>query len=196
VATNVEPAASVPPSERDTFDYEQTRFWSTARDYGFRDLVLTGGSGISLLGAGGVVWLYLGKCIGGDALKALGIAYISLGAALFGIVLAGLAVVAAFFDREYATTLRQVGTLRQSLFAFWWVAALAVAAITASIALTVGTYAEAARAITAPLLGLATFLFFAALFEALALVGTTMRHGIYRAETAARSIEIQRNSDT
>lgn len=151
---------------------------------------------MALVAAGALVWLYLDECIGTAAVKALGIAYTSLGAALFGIVLAGLAVVAAFFDREYVAKLREAGTLSHALFGFWWVAALAVAALVASVALTVAAYADAARGVTAAVLGVATTLFFAALFEALGLVGTMMRHGLYRAELAEhRDVELRREPD-
>lgn len=153
---------------------------------------MTWGSTAALAATGVVLWLYLDQSLKGQGLKALGIAYISLAAALFGIVLAGLAVVAAFFDRDYVATLRDAGTLNQSLFGFWWVAALAVTSLIGSVALTVVVYASGGRTATAIALGAATAMFLFALLEALTLVGTLMRHGLYRAELMERGIRIER----
>lgn len=180
----VKAAGGSPPAEDDF--YKRTRFWTAARRYGFRDLLGTWGSAVALAGAAGVLWLFLDGCLADDGLKALGVAYISLGAALFGIVLAGLAVVAAFFDREYIAELRAAGTLDHALFGFWWVAALAVASLLASVAMTVAVYADASRTVKAVALSVATALFLSAVLEALTLVGTLMRHGLYRAELMAR----------
>ena len=166
--------------------YERTRFRQSALRYGLGNLLITWGILFALLAGGGVLWLYLADCLNDDGVKALGVAYVSLGAALFGIVLAGLAVVAAFFDREYVGELRAAGTLDQALFGFWWVAALAVASLLMSVALTVAAYADASQEVEAVSLAAATFLFAAALLEALALVGTMMRHGLYRAELASQ----------
>lgn len=166
--------------------YTQTTFVASARRYGFSALLLTWGWACGLLAAGGTLFLYLHHCLPDDGVKALGVAYISLGAALFGIVLAGLAVVAAFFDRDYVKQLRDAGTLQQSLFGFWWVAAVAVLSLLASVALTVAVYVKGSEPVVAATLALATGLFVAALLEALSLVGTMMRHGLYRAERIAR----------
>lgn len=166
--------------------YERTKFWRSARRYGFSNLLVTWGSGVAMLAAGAVLALYLHECLRADGLKAIGVAYISLGAALFGIVLAGLAVVAAFFDRAYVLELRERGTLDQALFGFWWVAALAVVSLLASVSMTVTLYAGSSEAVTAVAVALATALFVSALLEALALVGTLMRHGLYRAELMGR----------
>lgn len=190
MTVHVEPAGAGAPSEDGGDDfYKRTKFWRAARRYGFRDLVLTWGSGVAVVAALGVLVLYLRNSLGDEGLKALGVAYISLGAALFGIVLAGLAVVAAFFDRAYVLELRKGGTLDQALFGFWWVAALAVVSLLASVAMTVAVYAKSSEAVTAVALAVATLLFVAALLEALALVGTLMRHALYRAELMARRKE-------
>jgi hypothetical protein len=185
VDANVEPAlGATPPSDGEDF-YERTKFWAAAKRYGARNLIATPGSAVALAAGGAILWLYLDRSLTGDGLKALAIAYISLGAALFGIVLAGLAVVAAFFDRDYVRRLREFGTLDQSLFAFWWVAALAVVALLVSVGLTVVAYVGAERGITASVSTIATVFFVSAVLEALALVGTLMRHGLYRAELMA-----------
>lgn len=188
----IEPIEGSGPSTEPDF-YESTRFWRAAKRYGWWDLVGTWGSGLGLLAGGVVLWLYLSHNLSSDGLKALGVAYVSLGAALFGIVLAGLAVVAAFFDREYVEQLRDAGTLDKALFGFWWVAALTVASLLASVGLTVVMFAWASRAVTAVAVTAATVLFVAALLEALGLVGSLMRHGLYRAELIARRIRVRRN---
>jgi hypothetical protein len=193
VGLDVEPTAGAPPDEEDF--YERTRFWRAAKRYGFTYLLITWGSVVALAAGGGVLWLYLAHHLPADGLKALGLAYVSLGAALFGIVLAGLAVVAAFFDREYVEELRSHGRLDGALFGFWWVAALAVVSVLASVALTVAAYASASRAVTAVAVTIATVMFVDALVEALTLVGTMMRHGLYRAETAARGFRIKRGTN-
>lgn len=192
VESDLEPAAGQTQSETADDFYKRTRFWPSARRYGFSSLTITWGTAGALLAGGGVLWLYLDGQLKSDGLKALGVAYISLGAALFGIVLAGFAVVAAFFDRDYVSTLREFGTLEFSLFGYWWVAALAVVSLIASVALTVAVYADAVRSVTAVAVTIATVLFISALLEALALVGTLMRHGLYRAELMARDIRITR----
>jgi hypothetical protein len=191
VGSEVEPAAGSAPPEEDDF-YDRTRFFSAAKRYGLWDLIGTWGSLLALIAGGAVLWFYLEGWLAGDGLKALGVAYISLGAALFGIVLAGLAVVAAFFDRDYVNQLREAGTLDQALFGFWWVAALAVLSLIVSVALTIVAYVDASRSVTAVVLTVATVLFMSAVLEALALVGTLMRHGLYRAESMAREITIKR----
>lgn len=54
-------------------------------------------------------------------------------AALFGFVIAGLAVMVAFLDQRFLTVVRQTDSgLVGALWPFWLVSALAVAAITAS----------------------------------------------------------------
>jgi hypothetical protein len=174
-----------PPHEQPDF-YETTRFWAAAKAYGWSNLFVTWGSGGALLSAGAVLYAYLNRDLKADGLQALGVAYISLGAALFGVVLAGLAVVATFFDRDYVKALRNARSLGPSLFGFWWVAALCVFSVLTSVALTVVAYAHSSRAVTALAATIATGLFVGALLEALALVGTVMRHGLYRAELATR----------
>jgi signal transduction histidine kinase len=191
--SEMEPAAQASPPEMPDF-YASTKFWTVARRYGYCDLLVTWGSLLGVLAAAGVLFLYLNHDLPGAGLQALGIAYISLGAALFGIVLAGLAVVGAFFDREYVAALRDAGTLDRALFGFWWVAALAVVSLLCSIALTVVTYTSAPKALAAAAVTVATTLFVATLIEALALVGSVMRHGLYRAEIAARDIRVRRNA--
>lgn len=183
---DVEAAEAGAPSDDGEDFYARTKFWRAARRYGLRDLILTGGSGVAVAAAGAVLALYLCGSLRDDGLRALGVAYISLGAALFGIVLAGLAVVAAFFDRAYVLELREGGTLDQALFGFWWVAALAVVSLLASVTMTAVVYAKSSEGVTAVALTVATALFVAALLEALTLVGTLMRHGLYRAELMAR----------
>jgi hypothetical protein len=167
--------------------YAQTKFFAAARRYGYSSLLLTVGWLVGLVSALVVLALFLHDCLADDGIKALGVAYISLGAALFGIVLAGLAVVATFFDREYVLTLRAAGSLNRALFGFWWVATIAVFSLLASVALTVAVYAGGSEEVIAVALTLSTGLFVAALLEALSLVGTMMRHGLYRAELFAQA---------
>lgn len=182
---------TVTPPEEDGQDfYESTRFWTAARAYGLNNLVLTWGSAVSLASAGGVIFLYLHGDLPLGGVKALGVAYVSLGAALFGIVLAGFAVVAAFFDEHYVGKLREAGTLGDSLFGFWWVAAITVVAVLASVGLTVAAFAKASEPVTAIALATATTLFVASLSEALSLVGSIMRHALYRSELSRRDIRI------
>jgi hypothetical protein len=177
-----------PPDDGGEDFYESTRFWTAARSYGLRSLVLTWGSAVALGGAGAVVFLFLHGDLTLGGVKALGVAYVSLGAALFGIVLAGFAVIAAFFDEDYVSKLREAGSLGDSLFGFWWVAALTVAAVICSVGLTVTAFAGGSRSVMAVVLSLATALFVASLSEALSLVGTIMRHALYRSELARRDI--------
>lgn len=179
-----------PPDDGGEDFYESTRFWVAARSYGFGSLLFTWGSAVALGGAGAVLFLFLRGDLTLSGVKALGVAYVSLGAALFGIVLAGFAVVAAFFDEEYVSKLRDAGSLRNSLFGFWWVAALTVAAVIFGVALTVTAFAGASRPVTAVVVSLATALFIASLAEALSLVGTIMRHALYRSELSRRDIRI------
>jgi hypothetical protein len=168
--------------------YEQTRFWRSAKDYGLWSLLGTWASALALLAGGLLLGLYLSHEIGSEGLKALSVAYISLAAALFGIVLAGFAVVATFFDPTYVRVLRDARSLMPSLFGFWWVAALTVASLLLSVALTTALYAHASRTLTAVVLAAATIFFVSALLEALSLVGTLMRHGLYRAEWERRQL--------
>lgn len=179
-----------PPEEEKQDLYESTRFWNAARAYGLDQLILTWGFAVALVCAGGVLFLFLHGDLPLSGVKALAVAYVSLGAALFGIVLAGLAVVAAFFDRDYVSQLREAGTLGDALFGFWWVAAITVGGVLASVGLTVAAFAGASEPVTAVALGIATTLFVASLGEALSLVGTIMRHGLYRSELAQRGIRI------
>lgn len=190
--SELQPSSGASPPERPDF-YASTKFWTVARRYGWCDLIVTPGSLLGLLAAAGVLFLYLNRDLHGSGLQALGIAYISLGAALFGIVLAGLAVVGAFFDREYVAALRDAGTLDQALFGFWWVAALAVVSLLCSIALTVVAYTASPKGLTAAAATVATALFVSTLLEALGLVGTLMRHGLYRAEIAAHELQSRPN---
>lgn len=180
-----------PPEEGEQDLYESTRFRNAARSYGYDQLLLTWGSAVALGCAGGVLYLFLHGDLPIGGVKALAVAYVSLGAALFGIVLAGLAVVAAFFDRDYVSQLREAGTLGDALFGFWWVAAITVAAVLTSVGLTVATFAGASKPVTAVALAVATTLFVASLGEALSLVGTIMRHGLYRSELAQRDYRVR-----
>lgn len=179
-----------PPEESRQNFYESTRFWNAARAYGLDQLIFTWGFAVALAFAGGVLFLFLHGDLPLGGVKALAVAYVSLGAALFGIVLAGFAVVAAFFDHDYVSKLREAGTLGDSLFGFWWVAAITVVAVLASVGLTVAAFAGASKPVTAVALGVATTLFVASLGEALSLVGTIMRHALYRSELARRDIRI------
>ncbi len=178
--------AVTPPEEGGQDFYEDTRFWKAARAYGLDQLILTWGVGVALACAAGVLFLFLHGDLPTSGVKALAVSYVSLGAALFGIVLAGFAVVAAFFDRDYVAKLREAGTLGDSLFGFWWVAAITVLAVLASVGLTVAAFAGASKPVMAVALGIATTLFVASLGEALSLVGTIMRHALYRSELARR----------
>lgn len=187
---------AVTPPEHDGPDfYDSTRFWAVARAYGLGDLLITWGSAVALVCAGGVLFLFLNGNLPLNGVKALAVAYVSLGAALFGIVLAGFAVVAAFFDDDYVSRLREAGTFGHSLFGFWWVAAITVVAVIASVGLTVAAFANASEPVTAVALGAATTLFVASLSEALSLVGTIMRHALYRSELPKRDIRISQPND-
>lgn len=179
-----------PPEEGGQDFYESTRFWKAARAYGLDQLILTWGVAVALASAGGILFLFLHDDLPLSGVKAMAVAYVSLGAALFGIVLAGFAVVAAFFDRDYVSKLREAGTLGDSLFGFWWVAAITVLAVLASVGLTVAAFSGASKPVTAVALGIATTLFVASLGEALSLVGTILRHALYRSELARRDIRI------
>lgn len=190
VASRRDKTMTPPEGGRQEDLYESTRFWNAARAYGLDQLILTWGFAVALVCAGGVLFLFLHGDLPLNGVKALAVAYVSLGAALFGIVLAGLAVVAAFFDRDYVSQLREAGTLGSALFGFWWVAAITVGAVLISVGLTVAAFAGASEPVTAVVLGVATTLFVASLGEALSLVGTIMRHGLYRSELAQRDIRI------
>lgn len=183
----------IPPDESEAEQdlYRQTGFVLMAASYGLRDLLVTWGSFFGLAAAAGVGYLYIKDILSDEGLKVLSVSYVSLEAALFGIVLAGLAVVATFFDPRYTEFLRKSGALKDTLFLFWWVAALAATSLLASVALTVTSTVGAAKGINAVAVILATLLFVSALIEALALVGTLMRHGIYRAEFLRQNPEIQ-----
>lgn len=160
--------------------WESSTFLAAARNFGYRNLFVTPGIAVAL--ASGLVLgiLYATQLPTGIA-RVLALGYLSLGAALLGIVLAGLAVVAAFFDPSYSARLARVGSLTGALFMFWWVAAIAVAAIASSLASLIVFAAVSSQPTRATFLAIATTLFFAALLETLALVGTVMRHGLYRA---------------
>jgi hypothetical protein len=185
-----------PPDEAEDRDfYASTRFWAAARAYGVRNLLLTWGSAAAFAGAGSLLFLFLHGDLPLAGVKALGVAYVSLGAALFGIVLAGFAVVAAFFDEEYVSELRQAGALADSLFGFWWVAAITVAAVISGVGLTVVAFAGASEPVAAAALTISTVLFVGSLGEALSLVGTIMRHALYRSELSRRAIRISQKKD-
>lgn len=81
------------------------------------------------------------------------------------------------------------------MFAFWWVAALAVVALFASVGFVVVTWTTHDLVPTTIALGVASFLFAAALAESLSLVGSMMRHGLYRAELAEREMTVRRQPD-
>lgn len=199
-ATDTRGPGVMPPPEESEPGHDlrkETRFSVLAVNYGLDPLVRTWGSFFGAVASTGVGYLYIRDILTNEGLKTLSVSYVSLSAALFGIVLAGLAVVATFFDPRYTEFLRRSGSLKNTLFLFWWVATLAVLSLLASVALTVTSAVDAAKAINAVAVVLATFLFVSAVIEALALVGTLMRHGIYRAEFLRADHGIQaRRGDT
>jgi membrane protein YdbS with pleckstrin-like domain len=81
----------------------------------------------------------------------------------------------------------------QASVSFWWIAALAVVTLVCSIALTVVAFTPSPKGLTAVIVGIATTLFVAAPLEALSLVRSVMRHGLHRAEVAAREIRVRRD---
>lgn len=69
-------------------------------------------------------------------LNALAAAELGVASALVGIILAGLAILAVFLDREYVEILAKTGGgLEEDLFMFWFTAALAVWSIVANVIL-------------------------------------------------------------
>ena len=172
--------------------WAQTQFRNAARDFGYRNLLLTGSSISPLIPAIAAGVLFgLHKLAAGDAVT-IALALVSIAAALLGLVLAGLAVVAAFFDPEYVRTLSQRGSLRGALFLFWWVALVAICSVTSSVVLLVTAQATSSRGALAATSAVAAYFFFFTLFETFALVGNVLRHGVYRAEIVRR--RAQRNT--
>jgi hypothetical protein len=71
-----------------------------------------------------------------SSLETVGTAFIAAGAALFGIVLAGLAVLGAFAGGQaFQTFLGSAKRRRETYTEFYWVAALAVLSVLATVAL-------------------------------------------------------------
>jgi len=172
------------PSDGESPDevaYQETRFLPAAAEYGWRNLLLTRSLFVAAILAAGAGLFYRQRDIGPDVVVSGAGSYVALSAALFGIVLAGLAVIAAFFDPAYVKLLHRAEVLRPSLFAFWWVAFLAVVALVAALVVQYTAGAIHARCIVGTEFTIATFLFLFAIFEALSLVGTVMRHGLWRA---------------
>jgi hypothetical protein len=169
-----------------------SRFVPSARQYGVAHLLWRNRSlWLALLFGSAIPALFATEQLPAGAGKDLALGILSLAAALFGIVIAALAVVAAFFDKDYALRLDSVGSLQRSLFAFWWVAVVAVGALTAGMAFLITSLATECSTVLAIASAPASVLFFAALFESLSLVSMLMLHGLYRAQEERR----QRDED-
>lgn len=112
----------------------------------------------------------------------LAAAQLGVASALFGIVLAGLAVIVAFLNESYVKLLASAGEgLEEDFFPFWFTAVLAVCSITLSTAaLLLGQqtvqYIPARTAVFT-----LNWLFLWTVFSALNLVPFTAAHGINRA---------------
>lgn len=162
-------------------EYARTAFRRAASEYGWWNLIGTWSLVVAALLAGAAALFFRQRNVSTDVVVSVAGSFIALSAALFGIVLAGLAVVAAFFDPTYLRQLHATDTLRRSLFAFWWVAALTVCALVAAVVVQFTAGSIHARCVVGTEFTIATFLFLLAIFEALSLVGTVMRHGLWRA---------------
>lgn len=164
---------------------QSTSFLAAAREYGLRPLLLTTGT-LAALGPALLVGLLSASgMVGAGALGQLGLGLVISATATFVLVLAVLCLGPMIFDRSYASALDEMGSLRPALFAFWWTASLAGAAIVGAVSLTVTAAAGAPVPVLVLISTLASFLSLASLFETLALGGTVMRHSLYRALVAA-----------
>jgi hypothetical protein len=160
---------------------EQVRFLHQARLFGWARLLKSRGLYTAGLLALPFVVLVAVDQVRSAEVVTIVVAFLGLAAALFGIVLAGLAIVGVFFDRDYAVIAYRSKLLEKSLFLFWWVGTLAVIAIcTASLTLLLALVSHCA-ALLAPAVGVSAFFFFATLLESLSLLGHLMRQGMYRA---------------
>jgi hypothetical protein len=123
-----------------------------------------------------------------DDLRDVSSGYLSLAGALFGAVLAGLAVIVVFLTPTYRDALRRVGELESTLFDPIWVAAVNVTALIAGIGLLATSRASDNTAVLTVAAAVASFTFFAALINTLWLVVEALRHGIYAAELEEMAI--------
>lgn len=118
----------------------------------------------------------------GDLLTTLASVQLGVATALFGVVLAGLAVIVAFLDEEYIQVLASVGAgLEEDFFHFWFTAALAVSSIVLDLAVIIAGAGIVCLVPSKLAVFVLVFPFLWSLFAALSLVPFTAAHGINRA---------------
>lgn len=112
----------------------------------------------------------------------IGPVLVGVAGGLFSIVLAALAIVAAFGQSPLVVELQRVGRWQNVLFLFFWDSALAIASIVCSVVLALTPENEVTASSLSVLVFVALFLFFYAIFAALQLVGVVLRLALYHAQ--------------
>lgn len=102
--------------------------------------------------------------------------------ALFGVVLAGLAVIVAFLHEDYLAVLSSAGEgLEEDFFPFWFTAALAVLSIVLDLIVIIASQTVLVYVPAGLVTFVVSWVFLWTLFAALNLVPFTAAHGINRA---------------
>jgi hypothetical protein len=171
-------------------DLRRWGFWQAANRFGARDLVLRGENGVAVVSTASVVVLSATDTLSPDRLTTIATGYLAIGGALFGLVLAGLAVFAAFLQPDYAKLVTRAGVFPDILFEFVWVAALTVCSIGLAIVVLVQTGATTEDGANSTTIGLSTFFFVAALGSGLRLVYELMMQGVLREEYERRQLHV------
>jgi hypothetical protein len=158
---------------------------SALRKYGLGDLTWRRGENWIAAGiTAAVVILSATDTLTPDRLALIATGYLAIGTALFGVVLAGLTVVASLLSPSYTQLVGRAGTLADIYFDFVWVAALTAVAIGFSVVVLVQTGATTEDAANSTTIGLSTLLFFASVGGGLRLVWNVMIQGLLSARHA------------
>jgi len=168
---------------------ETTTFWALARTFpgGIPGLLKGWTNTAAIILAVPVVVLTATGDLDSHALDSLATAYLAAAAALFGVILAGLTVFGAFVaGRTFKVLLDELTRLRDVVTGYYWVAAIAVSSLVATVVLVMLVNATEEKAVWSVAIAVATFLFMSALFNALWLVGFTIRVTLYGAFAEAR----------
>jgi hypothetical protein len=168
--------------------YEDTKFVNRLLEYGIGRLFSSCDFILSLIFTLTLLLLFILRLVKFEVISALAPSYLAIALALFGIIIAGQAIVVSSLEKDFVRIMRKAQSFDNIMFKFYFIALIILCSIIITIFLNVVLNLH----YTLPNLIIAIFLLNSLLFlygmiSSILLVGTIMRYAIYKADFMLRN---------
>ena len=163
--------------------YEDTKFIARLKNYGIGRLFGASDFILSLLFTIILFLLFIFRQLKPQLIPDLASSYLTIALTLFGIIIAGLAIVVTSVEKDFLRIMRKARSFENIVFKFYFIAFVILLSVIVTISLKVilNLYCDASDLIVVVFL-VNSFLFIYAMISSFLLVGTIMRYAIYRAD--------------